>query len=1601
MDRDVNRSRTFGSPSLGHRSPPGRHRLRYRESLERSERAMWLSPAPDAYPPLPEDAMRRVRNATNTFDTIKHTSSATPRIASFEFGGSGKLDPFDSPRELWSSFSPPRSVRRRPPTPGEPRRLSGNSQDARRLANGSPPPMLPDLGSPSPDVPPLPPDAKHNVDMARKRSVGIPLEHNSEMSEACSEEFDDDFFRYSPPPRAPTPGSFVRRTPSSTLSYTLSGPSDSSPRAISPLDEPSSQMRRSGSTVTIVRQTPEEVPPPLPDGAKAAAESKPFSPPLHRPPSLADWTSAFDTLDLYEPNVPNLDLYMDEKTNPAPSDLPREEHTLASEDVEPPRETHNEGKAHGREFSPESKNRPSQRNRLARELAQAKDYMAKLSSPIRQREDAEPPVLTDNRNDSFESHGTVHILDEVPSTPERRASVSNESQDAFEIPLRTPPRVQQPVPSQVRVLSRRLDTSFSEQQGHSPTASFTSRASAVPRVVALSSRSPESSLPASPFWSATRSHLPAEQQRDSLLDLSENWFADTSLPEDWLLRRWSRLSDAAPASEARTEATQASAREAHAEAEDAERRAAGEAMNKAQAAMDQQGGTPSEEVADQTKRRSKSMDDSPDEHSANEVAAAVAAAEIKRASQVLDSRVELESEERESALAMPGGPGGDGWYAGDEHQPSDAAPKDEAPSHLDQIMMHSDKTTTDEKQAQAADDTNEPSRAQTLRAVPSLSHEPEIDPFPSIDTPLAGFRSPTLQVPMLHRPDSSESRDTVRLRSGEPRDAHSDAATVAPDAPPAMETPQLLKPEELAALVPPGGVEGPWSVFVAPLRLVPLTYLPGRLRLADRTHLIDSPVSRRSSLPTDTFGDLVPIISDRPSESPEAAADRAQPASPPEKASNPFFHSREHGLSTPSQRLARAVTLERVRKDSMVHSDSVTYEEAVSHQSSSNVATPAGAQSRVLGDTSLDTVVANAEHRPPRPTDEPQAEARAHDSFHARSASHSRNASAASKAEDPPWVTAMLRVPSEEASVQPSPTLGWAANDQVSPLKLNAASAPQSPPASPPLPMLGSPAQHSHSPRTPRADNWSSPTQSPVRDYRHVPLVHMDLSSASPPGKQGTASQMASPQNAEAPRRMYAGMLPQPSMVPPFELQNRSLVLPPGADPRRPGASGVCVECMMRDEDMADVIVTDPAVWERESDTDFHEAVRAGRISLGDPIRVISLKEHTATERMSSAARSKTLEMFVKQQQRLAAGLDAPTPNVAAAANDASLMPDKAVTELPAAPPTASRAAPPAASISARSAAAVEPRRGGAAATNPRTGTPLPIAAPALGVPLPEGYPAGAAPSILAAASLSSAQTLRVVDNARGADSAYVGGAREPSTPNSRVQATPPRFYAGPGATPPRFHAQPTPSTPSMHDIVGRRALQRTAATGMPSPVQPPSGFTSQASLVPSNTSLVDMHVAVDDSTHARPQSTAGPAAATPPAATAATAASASLAPLMPGSPSTTDASPDTSLDEARRRQSIKGILRKVVPGTESRHRKSRSTAAATVNGPDVSLTEVEDDQRSFWRRLGKTSRSPSFHNLRRVASGQRHAKPQSNAPEVPPLLQQYQEAASPAHAKT
>ncbi|UZJ54544.1 hypothetical protein CBS101457_003864 [Exobasidium rhododendri] len=79
--------------------------------------------------------------------------------------------------------------------------------------------------------------------------------------------------------------------------------------------------------------------------------------------------------------------------------------------------------------------------------------------------------------------------------------------------------------------------------------------------------------------------------------------------------------------------------------------------------------------------------------------------------------------------------------------------------------------------------------------------------------------------------------------------------------------------------------------------------------------------------------------------------------------------------------------------------------------------------------------------------------------------------------------------------------------------------------------------------------------------------------------------------------RQYSGLMPQRSLVPPFELQNRPDGLPSallGADGvrRSPNDPEICLECMMRDEDMIDVHVLGANLWERESDRGFEEAIR-------------------------------------------------------------------------------------------------------------------------------------------------------------------------------------------------------------------------------------------------------------------------------------------------------------------------------------------------------------------------------------------------------------------------
>ncbi|GAA5985080.1 hypothetical protein JCM10908_002516 [Rhodotorula pacifica] len=65
---------------------------------------------------------------------------------------------------------------------------------------------------------------------------------------------------------------------------------------------------------------------------------------------------------------------------------------------------------------------------------------------------------------------------------------------------------------------------------------------------------------------------------------------------------------------------------------------------------------------------------------------------------------------------------------------------------------------------------------------------------------------------------------------------------------------------------------------------------------------------------------------------------------------------------------------------------------------------------------------------------------------------------------------------------------------------------------------------------------------------------------------------------------------------------NASLVLPtPPPPPHLVPQPEICVECMMRDRDMADVDVTTPGVWERASDADFEEQMRWEAETTPDP----------------------------------------------------------------------------------------------------------------------------------------------------------------------------------------------------------------------------------------------------------------------------------------------------------------------------------------------------------------------------------------------------------------
>lgn len=97
-----------------------------------------------------------------------------------------------------------------------------------------------------------------------------------------------------------------------------------------------------------------------------------------------------------------------------------------------------------------------------------------------------------------------------------------------------------------------------------------------------------------------------------------------------------------------------------------------------------------------------------------------------------------------------------------------------------------------------------------------------------------------------------------------------------------------------------------------------------------------------------------------------------------------------------------------------------------------------------------------------------------------------------------------------------------------------------------------------------------------------------------------------------------------PTYSPPVALKHRAYpqqptyITPPAApkainpvySPMPHEKEEVCVECAMRDQDMADVDVTSPGVWERASDVQFEELKQRelddeenGLVTIDDPSR--------------------------------------------------------------------------------------------------------------------------------------------------------------------------------------------------------------------------------------------------------------------------------------------------------------------------------------------------------------------------------------------------------------
>lgn len=464
----------------------------------------------------------------------------------------------------------------------------------------------------------------------------------------------------------------------------------------------------------------------------------------------------------------------------------------------------------------------------------------------------------------------------------------------------------------------------------------------------------------------------------------------------------------------------------------------------------------------------------------------------------------------------------------------------------------------------------------------------------------------------------------------------------------------------------------------------------------------------------------------------------------------------------------------------------------------------------------------------------------------------------------------------------------------------------------------------------------------------------------------------------------YPGMQPQHSHVAPFELQNRSLALPAGVDPRNPG-SGFCVECMMRDEDMADVTVMDPDVWERASDADFYEAMQveesirsrnmdpllvpeflslavAGthHISPSTELTQTNLREHTSTSRLSPATKARSIFMFVSQQRRIL-GLEVDDGAVPASSPSRSqgALPATSGTTAYRATPQSPRTAldkSDARSIAATSEARSEQpgRRRRSSETVRRTRS--------------TGRSQPASPETdLRSSSRTSGRTTPARSPRKRAMQATMAPMMRGEAPDaeadSRMDAGDESMASNRAATPPRSPPLPSASTRSMRRPTGRTASRPDVPKRQGRPATPPVPSQSADEFAPKVLAGFPRLANTQSPQHA------------PDTSMNSTNVSGADDTPMSVNPETDDET-DVLRRKSSQGQSLRGLFRKMAhrgDDAENMHsRKKRSSEYA----PDVSFED--DGQKSFWKRFTRSPKSTSSH---------KSFKPSSTPPPPVPRL--------------